>query len=316
MLIHTYIDGNSVGHAAQHGLGKKGKLVAGGQETTAIFGMLQSMHKLMKHRAGTLPTVLWDGRSWRFERFPDYKGNRTATKEQVAERERYRSQRQFMFEGLHYLGLRQLIAGNMEADDLAAILTRQVVAKGEGVMLITGDKDWLQNVQVGCSWNDHKLDRRCTAETFEKFTGYETTKAFVHSKGLQGDSGDNVVTRIGIGEKGAQDLLKAFPCVHTFLNMSLADAADQYKLTHGKNLPKKFSDFHASQELRDRFEWALELMDLNHPSIPVPTGIKATRSPVDRAAFEKFCMRLGMSGLLRGMDNFIKPFTTIEEINS
>jgi 5'-3' exonuclease len=317
VLHHTYIDGNSVGHAAQHGFGGKGKkLVAGAQETTAIFGILQSMHKLMKHRMGTLPTILWDGRSWRFERFPDYKGNRTATAQLVADRERYRSQRKLMFEGLHYLGMRQLIAGNMEADDLAAILTRQVVAKGEVVTLITGDKDWLQNVQKGCVWKDHKQDRKCTYETFEEFTGYKTRKAFVHSKALQGDTGDNIKTNIGIGEKGALELLAAFPCVHTFLDTNLSDAAHQFAATHGKALGKKYKDLHQSLELRDRFNWALELMDLNHPSIPAPTGIRATREPVNRPAFEQFCMRLGMSGLLRGMDDFIKPFQTIEEIHS
>jgi 5'-3' exonuclease len=308
----TIIDGNSVGHAAQHGLGKKGKLVAGGQETTAIFGMLQSMHRLMRARVSTEPVVLWDGRSWRYERFADYKGNRTATAEQVAERERYRSQRKYMFEGLHYLGVKQLIAGNMEADDLAAILSRQTVARGNMVSLITGDKDWLQIVQPGVAWLDHKLDRKCTVDNFTEFTGYRTRTAFVHSKALQGDAGDNVVTRIGIGEKGALELLAAFDDVHQFLGMDL----DEATLRMGKKLNKKYTDFHGSRELRDRFEWALELMDLNHPKIPVPVGIKATREPINRPALEQFCMRLGMSGLLRGLDTFIKPFEQMEEFHA
>jgi 5'-3' exonuclease len=314
---HTLIDGNSVGHAAQHGFGAKGKkLQAGGQETTAIFGMMQSMQKLLRTRTGTAPVVLWDGRSWRYERFPDYKGNRTATAEQQAERERYRSQRRFMFEGLHYLGVKQLIAGNMEADDLAAILSRQYAAIGDKVSLITGDKDWLQCVQDGVAWIDHKLDRKCTVENFAAFTGYATRAAFVHSKGLQGDSGDNVKTNIGIGEKGAKDLLRVFPCVHTFLGMSLDEATATYEGAAACKLPKKFRDFHQSQELRDRFEWALELMDLNHPKIPTPTGIKATRAPVNRQAFEQFCMRFGMSSLLKDMDRFIKPFEQMEDFHA
>lgn len=316
MKHHTLIDGNSVGHAAQHGFGAKGKkLIAGGQETTAIFGMMQSMQKLMRTRTGTALVVLWDGRSWRYERFPDYKGNRTATAEQVAERERYKSQRRFMFEGLHYLGVKQLVAGNMEADDLAAILSRQYVAKGELVSLITGDKDWLQNVQQGVAWIDHKIDRKCTVENFTAFTGYKTRIAFVHSKALQGDAGDNVKTNIGIGEKGALDLLAAFPCVHTFLNMPIGFASNEFKKATGKTLPAKFHNFHSSRELRDRFEWALELMDLQHPSIPAPTGIKATRAPINRPAFEQFCMRFGMSSLLQGMDRFIAPFQQMEDFH-
>jgi DNA polymerase-1 len=243
---HTLIDGNSVGHAAQHGFGAKGKkLVAGGQETTAIFGMLQSMQKLMRTRTGTAPVVLWDGRSWRYERFPDYKGNRTATAEQVAERERYRSQRKFMFEGLHYLGVKQLIAGNMEADDLAAILSRQYAALGDKVSLITGDKDWLQNVQEGVAWIDHKLPRKCTVENFEAFTGYKHPHGV---RSLEGPAGrhrrQRQVTKIGIGEKGALDLLKVFPCVHTFLNIHAR------RLLPGawsaRTCPRSCRDFHAS----------------------------------------------------------------------
>jgi 5'-3' exonuclease len=314
---HTLIDGNSVGHAAQHGFGAKGKkLIAGGQETTAIFGMLQSMQKLMRTRTGTAPVVLWDGRSWRYERFPDYKGNRTATVEQQQERERYKSQRRFMFEGLHYLGVKQLVAANMEADDLAAILSRQYAAQGDVVSLITGDKDWLQNVQPGVAWIDHKQDRKCTVENFEAFTGYKTRTAFVHSKALQGDAGDNVKTNIGIGEKGALDLLTAFPCVHTFLNEDIDRAADRFRNVTGKPLGAKFRNFHGSQELRDRFEWALELMDLAHPNLPVPTGIKATRAPINRPAFEQFCMRFGMSSVLQGMDRFIAPFQQMEEFHA
>lgn len=317
MTLNLIIDGNAIGHAAQHGHGRGGrKLVAGAQETTAIYGILHSIRKIVRTRTGTLPLVLWDGRAWRYERFPDYKGNRTATAEQKADRERYRSQRALMVEGLHLLGVRQMIAGNMEADDLAAILSRQLIARGQSVYLVTGDRDWLQMVQPGVAWWDPIRDRKCTAETFEEFTGYKTRKAFVHAKALQGDTGDNIKTNIGIGEKGAKDLLAVFSDVHQFLDLDLSHTESLYRAEHGKNLPKKFKDFHESQELRDRFEWALELMDLSHPSIPKPTGIRATREPVNRPAFEQFCMRLGMSGLLRGMDDFIKPFTTIEEIHA
>jgi hypothetical protein len=125
-------------------------------------------------------------------------------------------------------------------------------------------------------------------------------------------AGDNVKTNIGIGEKGALELLAVFPCVHTFLGMDLDEATVRW----GSKLPKKYRDLHESQELRDRFEWALELMDLSHPKIPAPTGIKATRAPVNRQAFEQFCMRFGMSSMLRDMDRFIKPFEQMEDFHA
>ena len=182
MIQRTYIDGNSVGHAAQHGHSKGGKkLTAGATETTAIYGMLTSMNKILPTRVAATPIVLWDGRSWRYSAFPDYKGNRTDTLEKQQERERYRKQRQHMFKGLHLLGVSQLVAGNMEADDLAAILTRKEIAKGNMVTLITGDKDWIQLVEKGVAWVDHKLDRKVTRTDFEHFTGYRTEKAWFTS---------------------------------------------------------------------------------------------------------------------------------------
>lgn len=314
MATHTFIDGNSVGHAAQHGHGKGGKkLVAGGQETTAIFGMLTSMNKLLRARTFSKPIVLWDGRSWRYDRHPDYKGNRTDTAEKVAERERYRAQRAAMFKGLHLLGVTQLVANNMEADDMAAILTRRAVAKGDMVTLITGDKDWLQLVEKGVAWVDHKIARKCTATDFHEFTGFRTQRAFIDAKALQGDTGDNVKPNTGVGEEGAKKLLAVFDSVEQYLATDLDEAQDRFFLHHGKKMHHGTVKFHSCAEAQARFNWALELMDLSHPSIPAPINIKGTRAMLDRPAFESFCGQYAFASLLRDMDNFIKPFTTIEE---
>jgi len=314
MTFRTYIDGNSVGHAAQHGHGKGGKkLVAGGQETTAIFGMLTSMHKLLKTRTASTPIVLWDGRSWRYERFDDYKGNRTDTKEKVAERERYRSQRAEMFKGLHLLGVCQLVAGNMEADDLAAILTRRAVAKGDSVTLITGDKDWIQLVQRGVAWQDHKIDRKCTASNFYEFTGFRTQRAFIDCKALAGDSGDNIKPNTGVGEDTAKKLFEVFDDAEDFLRTDLDMAQERYFLHHGKNMYHGAVKFHSDPEAQARFRWALEMMDLSHPTIPAPTNMRGTKAKIDRPAFEAFCAQHAFMSILKDVDRFIQPFQALEE---
>ena len=325
MEQRTYIDGNSVGHAAQHGHAKGGKkLVAGGHETTAIFGTMQSMQKILRTRTSSLPIVLWDGRSWRYESFEDYKGNRTATAELVAERERYKAQRKEMFLGLHLLGVSQLVAGNMEADDMAAIMTRNSLAKGNMVTLITGDKDWIQLVEKGVAWVDHKIDRKVTVSNFHEATGYRTQKAFIHAKALQGDVGDNVKPNTGIGDEGAKELFSVFDCVHDFLRTSDEDAVARWQ-SAGKSCPKpkrkadpltlpsKFQKLRTCLETQARFEFALLMMDLGHPSIPKPTNIRSTRQRLDRPAFEAFCARHAFSSLLRDMDRFLQPFITLEE---
>lgn len=323
MIRRTYIDGNSVGHAAQHGNGKQGKLYAGERETTAIYGMLRSIHKILRTRLAATPIILWDGRSWRYEDFPDYKGNRTATAEQRADRERYKAQRRDMFRGLHLLGISQLVAGNMEADDMAAILTRKALARGDQVTLITGDKDWLQLVERGVAWVDHKLDRKCSVTNFAEFTGYQTQKAFIHAKALQGDGGDNVKPNTGIGEAGALELLSVFDCVHEFQKLNQEDAVARWvaagksvpkvKKGQAQTLPAKYQKLRDDAELQARFEFALKMMDLGHPDIPVPANIRGTKTKIDRTAFEGFCAEFGFTSFLNDMDAFLSPFIQLEQ---
>lgn len=323
MIRRTYIDGNSVGHAAQHGNSKQGKLYAGERETTAIYGMLRSIHKILRERTFATPIILWDGRSWRYSDFPDYKGTRTDTAEKMAERERYKAQRRDMFRGLHLLGISQLVAGNMEADDMAAILTRKAIARGDQVSLITGDQDWIQLVERGVAWVDHKLDRKVTSSNFTEFTGFRTQKAFIHAKALQGDTGDNVKPRTGVGGEGAIELLSVFDCVHEFQRLSQEDAVARWlaagkavpKVKKGQpqTLPKKYQNLRDDMELRERFEFALKMMDLGHPDIPAPTNIRGTKTKIDRTAFEGFCAEFGFTSFLRDMDAFLSPFIQLEQ---
>jgi len=315
MTWRTYIDGNSVGHAASHGAGKQKKLYAGDQETTAIYGMLKSMQKIMRERAASLPVVLWDGRSWRFERFPEYKANRTDDAQKLKDRAAYKSQRPAMFKGLHLLGVRQLIAGNMEADDLAALVTKRALANGDNVALITGDQDWIQLVEPGVVWVDHKTkpERKVNASNFKDFTGFNSPKAFVQGKGLAGDAGDNVKPTTGVGKDTAPLLLETFGDVETFLATPLDEAKDRYFLMHGKRMPPKCAKFHSDPEAQARYDWALGLMDLNHPSIPRPMRLTATHQPLDRAAFESFCQQYSFGSILAQMDTFLVPFLANEK---
>jgi 5'-3' exonuclease len=312
----VYLDGNSIGHAAQHGTASKaggGKLYAGDQETTAIFGFLRSLHKLLRSRQFSRPIVLWDGRSWRYSVFPDYKSARSKTTKQQGDKTAYKSQAPHICRALHLLGVSQLISYNMEADDLAAILTQKAVAKGDTVGLITGDQDWLQLVQPGVVWIDHKVDRKGTVANFHELTGYRTTKAFVHSKAMQGDSGDSVPGCGGIGPKGAKDLLDVFDDVHAFQALDEATAKDKYFQHHAKPIPQKLMNLLTDRDTIARFEQGLGLMDLFHPDIPKPTDIKGTKAPLNRPAFEALCSEFGFFSLLKDMDHFISPFIALEE---
>lgn len=311
MPFRTYVDGNSVCHAAQHRKG--GKLYAGERETTAIFGGLTSFRKLLRNRTFAKPVILWDGRSWRYDHFLTYKEARTNTAEKVQKKAEYKAQRQSIAKGLHLLGVPQLIASNMEADDLVAILTRRALAKGEMVAMITGDQDWIQLVEKGVAWIDHKIDRKVTCENFHEFTGYKTQQAFIESKAMQGDVGDSVPGCGGIGDGGALDLLTVFESVADFQQCSDKEARERYKASTGKNLPKKLMNLRTCPDTQARFLRGLELMDLNHPCIPAPVGLRVTNGTVDLVGFRSFCQEFAFSSILATFDDFVQPFISIQE---
>src|SRR4051794_37819886 len=90
MALNILIDGNSVAHA-NHGATK---LTVGADQVQAVFGSLRSVQTLAANYAGANLLVLWDGRAtWRFDIYPEYKGNRKAgNAKQQADKDAYKKQ--------------------------------------------------------------------------------------------------------------------------------------------------------------------------------------------------------------------------------
>lgn len=310
------IDGNSVGYSAQHG---NQNLSSGGQETTAIFGAIRSVQKLMQTRVYSRPIILWDGRSWRYDVYPEYKGNRDKNSSLAKVASAYKTQQPEIMRGLRLLGMSQMVAGNMEADDLAAIIARRESKKGQRLTLITGDKDWLQIVDENTTWVDHKIDRKCDFETFEEFTGCATPKAFTDVKAMCGDAGDNVKGCGGIGEKGAIQLMQVFGTVEALRAHSYVDASTKWEAyaeaqgLKSKKWPKKFENLRSDADTWERFQKADLLMNLGHPDIPAPKNIRASKDKIDHEGFLSFCMEHGFHSILRRPEVFMEPFYMLEQ---
>lgn len=304
-MIRTFIDGNSVGYSAHTA---KSKLSDGERDTTAIFHALGSMRKIIDRRSGSKPIVLWDGRSWRVDTYKEYKGTRDNNAEVAAMRQAYKEARPHIARSFKFLGITQMVAANYEADDLAAYLTAKSVAVGDKVMLITGDKDWLQLIQHGVTWHDQVRRRDCSSATFEQFTGCKDRRQFVEMKAVEGDVGDNIKGVKGVGPAAIKDIFDQFQYVDSFLDTDLSLVEDDYFLRTGKKLPKKLRDFHTSEELRDQFAHDLALVDLYADAVPKPERIVVHRGEVDKEGFYKFCSEFGFASIMRTMDDWIKPF--------
>jgi len=113
-----------------------------GENTSALFGMANSILKIRREEKPDYWALAWDGPgpTFRHERFPEYKATRKPMPDDLlAQIEPIESLAQA-------LGLPVIEIPGTEADDVMATLARRAVADGMEVVLVTGDKDMLQVV--------------------------------------------------------------------------------------------------------------------------------------------------------------------------
>lgn len=298
------IDVNNIGFAAQ----SKTVLKVGDQQTQAVFGVLRSLRALSMRFPGYTPIALWDGQTWRRSAFADYKANRDkparSKHEQalIEARAAYRSQRKLIERGLESLGVRQVLAANLEADDLAALLLRRFPERR--TLLISGDRDWIQLISPRVSWlNPVNKPVLITPSKIEKELGVKSARAWLEVKAIQGDVSDNVPGVGGIGEKGAIELVNAYGSVPSFLNQVLVDRTVAYE-----SLPKKFRDLVDLQEKQEIYHRNMMLMDLNSPLVPKPVDLTVTKGAFDRERFKALCRELSFKSILTDFDGWTAAF--------
>lgn len=299
------IDGNSLCHAAHNAT--KLTVGMGGMQTQAIFGMIKSIKLL----AGKFPEwqmlVLWDGKAeWRKALLPDYKGNRVAKDEvQAAHKEAYKVQSPYVRKALSLLGVRQMFAQYHEADDMAGLLSKKLSAVGTTLMLVSGDKDWLQLVNANTTWFDPIRDNTVGMGNFSNFTGYFTTWEFVQGKALMGDSSDNIPGVGGIGAKGAPEFLAQFKSVEDYFLLVDNGVFKPKKVAHQKL---------ASKEGREIFSRNIKLMNLLDVPVPKSEDIVNIKPDYHEGRFRILCEKLAFMSILRDFDAFVRPFRELQSL--
>ena len=73
------IDGNSIGFASHQST----KLTYNNESVQAIFGFIKTLKRLKERFRDYEPIILWDGESWRYQLYSDYKGNRKDPKTEL-----------------------------------------------------------------------------------------------------------------------------------------------------------------------------------------------------------------------------------------
>lgn len=304
------IDANNIAAAAN----STTKLHAGEMEVQAIFGFLRTLRAAQSiYGALMKPICCWDGRSWRYDIYPDYKKTRNKPVEEQTKSDRamaearksLNEQRPHIRRALELLGVSQLIAMNYEADDLAGMLVRRYRPQERRMLLLSGDKDWIQLVGPFTGYLDPIRDIKITPKTLEEKTGVKDVRAFLEMKALMGDVSDNVSGVGGIGDKGAKELLNSYGSVTAFTN-----AWHEGTLT---DVPKKFRDFAESVDKQAIFLRNLRLMDLMEPKErPEPQDLVLTKGALDVEGFAQFAREFEFNSILSDLSGWIAPFKTKE----
>ncbi len=134
------IDGTAYIHRAYHAI--RGLSNSKGLPTNAIFGFTRMLIKLMEDRNPEYVGMFFDARgpTFRHAMYPDYKANRPPMPEDMAVQIPYIKKVTAAF------NLPIIEMQGYEADDLIGTLAHLAEKKGFTVIMITGDKDFMQLV--------------------------------------------------------------------------------------------------------------------------------------------------------------------------
>ena len=194
------VDGSSYLFRAFHGLPPLTN--SKGQDTGAIYGVVNMLKSLIKQYNPTHMAVIFDakGKTFRDDIYKEYKANRPPMPDEL------RSQIEPLHAIIKAMGLPVIVESGVEADDVIGTLAKHATEKGIDTLISTGDKDMAQLV------NEHVTLINTMTNQLMDVDGVNTKfgippELVIDFLALKGDKVDNIPGVPGVGDKSAQALL-------------------------------------------------------------------------------------------------------------
>lgn len=203
------LDGHSLAYRAFYALPVENFSTTTGQPTNAVYGFTSMLVNLLRDEQPTHVAVTFDvsRKSFRTERFPEYKATRSASPPE------FKGQVELIKQVVQALGITAVELEGFEADDLIATLTTQGTADGLGVEIVSGDRDTFQlvtdDVTVLYPRKGVSDLARMTPAAIEDKYGLSPGQ-YPDFAALRGDPSDNLPGIPGVGEKTAVKWLSAY----------------------------------------------------------------------------------------------------------
>ena len=202
------LDGHSMAFRAFYALPVENFSTSAGQPTNAIYGFASMLINLIRDEKPTHIATAFDvsRKTFRSEKFPEYKANRAATPEE------FRSQVSYINELLDAFAIPHFELEGFEADDVIATFVKHFSDEAE-VYICSGDRDSFQLVsdQVTVLYPKKgvtELARMTPSAVLEKYG--LTPKQYPDFAALRGDPSDNLPSIPGVGEKTATKWIQEF----------------------------------------------------------------------------------------------------------
>jgi len=198
-------DGTALAYRAYFAFIRNPLINSRGEDTSAAFGFTNTILSLVREKQPDYLAIVFDtGRkTFRHELYPHYKATRQKMPEPMI------TQVPRIRQAVDALGIQRLEVEGYEADDVIGTLAVKAEREGFDVVMVTGDKDFMQLVNPHVTMFVPMKNEIITPEVIMEKFGI-TPERIVDLLALMGDASDNVPGIPKVGEKTARSLLAEF----------------------------------------------------------------------------------------------------------
>lgn len=195
------------------------------QGSPCVEGCVAALRQILGHAHPTHAVAVFDGEArhqgWRHQLLPDYKSGRPPMPDDL------QAEMPALQEAFRAAGVSCWIAGEDEADDLAATLAVKMAQAGHQATIVSTDKGYCQLLAPEIRIRDYFQKRWLDAPFIDQEYGV-TPQQLPDYWGLAGISSSKVPGVAGIGPKSATQLLSTFPTLEALYD-NLAEVPEKWR---------------------------------------------------------------------------------------
>ncbi len=230
------MDGTQFAYRAFYAFINKPLKNSAGMITSAPFGMINSLLKIIESERPDAFVVAFDkGKpAERIALYPEYKSTRQKMPEDL------KSSLPFIRRLVDAMNIPVLEREGVEADDLIGTLAKRAEKAGWQVVLVTGDKDFMQlvneNISILAPSKGALPTEWFTAENAAERFGIPPSR-MIDYLAIVGDSSDNIPGVKGIGKVGALKIINQFKNLdEIFANLDKIGGSTAAKLAESREM--------------------------------------------------------------------------------